>query len=252
MLAQCESPHVTRYYGSYLKGQKLWIIMEFLAGGSIADLVRLATSRVTRRRGSHRWPLPCSSRCDQAHSTRSTALSCCASCCLHSSTFMARASCIAISKVRSLARSCRCETSVAHIADSIARWRRVSFGLLVHVVAANILLSANGDVKLADFGVAGQLSDQLTKRNTFVGVSKPLHHDLPTHACARVSLSLSCSLTLVLSFCAPRRHSGWLLRSSSKRHTTHAPTSGPPASRPSKWPRASRHTPICTRCESYL
>lgn len=39
----CQSPYVTRYYGSYLKGQKLWIIMDFLAGGSILDLVGPAT-----------------------------------------------------------------------------------------------------------------------------------------------------------------------------------------------------------------
>lgn len=40
ILSGMNSPYVTKYYGSYLHGSDLWIVMEFCSGGSCADLMR--------------------------------------------------------------------------------------------------------------------------------------------------------------------------------------------------------------------
>jgi len=108
ILSQLDSPHVTKYHGSFLKGSRLWIVMEYCSGGSCSDLMKPGVFREEY---------------------------------------------IAII-VRELLKG----LEYLHQEGKLHR----------DIKAANILLSANGEVKLADFGVSGQLSGTLSAKKKHV------------------------------------------------------------------------------------
>ncbi|KAL7103654.1 hypothetical protein ACP275_08G192600 [Erythranthe tilingii] len=110
VLSECRSPYITEYYCSYLNQTKLWIIMEFMAGGSVADLIQ------------PNQPL------DEG------SIACILRDLLHAVDYL-------------------------HNEGKIHR----------DIKAANILLTENGDVKVADFGVSAQLTRTISRRKTFVG-----------------------------------------------------------------------------------
>ena len=39
VMAQCDSPHVTKYYSSYVMETRLYLIMEYVGGGSVLDMM---------------------------------------------------------------------------------------------------------------------------------------------------------------------------------------------------------------------
>ncbi|KLU88786.1 STE/STE20/YSK protein kinase [Magnaporthiopsis poae ATCC 64411] len=109
VLSTCASSFVTQYKASFLRGHKLWIVMEFLGGGSCLDLLKPGNFA-------------------EGH----IAIVC-----------------------RELLRG----LEYLHSEGKIHR----------DIKAANVLLSDQGSVKLADFGVAAQLTNIKSQRNTFVG-----------------------------------------------------------------------------------
>ena len=109
ILSELQSPYVTKYHGSFLKGSDLWIVMEFCSGGSCSDLMRPGL--------------------------------------------------ITEDYISIIIRELLMGLDYLHSDKKLHR----------DIKAANVLLGANGQVKLADFGVSGQLSATMTKKNTFVG-----------------------------------------------------------------------------------
>lgn len=157
---------------SCLQGTKLWIIMEYLGGGSALDLMKAGNFEEMHIAVILREVLK---GLDYLHSERK----------LHRDIKGAFEKREKIKKKRKQRKRLICSLKICEQTERIFflpfvpfyffsafSLLRFSFQLTFNPVAfqaANVLLSEMGDVKLADFGVAGQLTNTTSKRNTFVG-----------------------------------------------------------------------------------
>ena len=109
ILAECQHENIVGYYGSYFKGGKLWIAMEFCGGGSLQDIYQKF------------GPIP--------------------------------------------------EDAIAFVSrETLRGLEYLHRSNMMHrdIKGANLLLTNDGDVKLADFGISATLTMTM-KRKSFIG-----------------------------------------------------------------------------------
>lgn len=110
VMSEISNPYVVQYHTSLMKGSTLWIVMEYMSGGSLKNLLDTV------------GPFP--------------------------------------------------EDAIAAIMKGLfsgLHYIHKERKLHRDIKAANILISNKGEVKLGDFGVAGQMTASVRQRNTFVG-----------------------------------------------------------------------------------
>jgi len=110
-LQACKCPKLTKYYGSFMNGSSLWVVMELLEGGSLQDLMHLTNS--TFNENTIAW----------------------------------------------IMKEMLIGLNYLHTERKIHR----------DIKAANVLVSIDGSLRLADFGVSVQLTNSVDKRCTFIG-----------------------------------------------------------------------------------
>ncbi|CAI4229773.1 unnamed protein product [Auanema sp. JU1783] len=110
MIRECSHPNIIAYHGSYLRRDRLWIVMEYCGGGSLQDIYHMTGSLTELQ----------------------------------------------------IAFVCRETLKGLNYLHTMGKVHR-------DIKGANILLTGAGDVKLADFGVAAQITATIGKRKSFIG-----------------------------------------------------------------------------------
>jgi len=116
VLKKCKHPNIVAYYGTYLKDDEVWIIMDYCGAGSLKDVLKLSQDILDERQAKY----------VMANTVKGLLV-------LHS-------------------------MNILHL----------------DIKCANILLTEQGDVKLADFGVSTQLSSNATLMKATDYVGSPL------------------------------------------------------------------------------
>eukprot|EP01114_Cavostelium_apophysatum_P007721 TRINITY_DN1988_c0_g1_i1.p1 TRINITY_DN1988_c0_g1~~TRINITY_DN1988_c0_g1_i1.p1 ORF type:complete len:594 (+),score=171.85 TRINITY_DN1988_c0_g1_i1:222-2003(+) len=109
MQKTCGHPCIVQYKGAYMKGSQLWVVLEYLSGGSLTDLISVCRMSEPQ-----------------------------------------------------IAAVCKEIVKSLVYVHSLKRIHR-------DIKSDNILLSMEGQVKLADFGYCAQLTESINKRNSVVG-----------------------------------------------------------------------------------
>eukprot|EP00064_Thunnus_orientalis_P018218 superscaffoldBa00004119_g18312 len=149
MVKECMHHNIVAYFGSYLCREKLWICMEYCGGGSLQDIYHVT------------GPL---SEPQIAYVSRETIQGLGY---LHSKGKMhrdikVRAGPIIFTQLCAVSTSCFLYSRRRMPPERLSVTANRNTG-------ANILLTDNGDVKLADFGVAAKITATIAKRKSFIG-----------------------------------------------------------------------------------
>ncbi|XP_060805624.1 serine/threonine-protein kinase hippo isoform X2 [Amyelois transitella] len=168
IMQQCDSPYVVKYYGSYFKNTDLWVrfFLSSIVSGSVLDIKQVPVDTDLQEIIKE---ISIMQQCDSPYVVK-----------YYGSYFkntdlwivMEYCGAGSVSDIMRLRKKTLSEDEIATIlCDTLKGLEYLHRRRKIHrdIKAGNILLNTEGHAKLADFGVAGQLTDTMAKRNTVIG-----------------------------------------------------------------------------------